>query len=108
MNPVIERRSGVIPAADGKVPEWTQEEAIAYECAREAISDLMGIKFSRLYEERRKENPDMALVTKLDDEITRLSDERDGLRLNDHASIARVRSEYGALVRAYYDGERVK
>ena len=104
MNAVIERRSGLIPLSDRKEPEWTQEEAIAYECAREAIGELIGIKIGMVRKEADTESPDEELVAKLEEEITRLSRERSSLRLKDHANITRIRSEYGAIVRAHYYG----
>jgi len=104
MNAVIERRSGLIPVSDRQEPEWTQDEAIAYECAREAINDLIGIKIGLVRKETDTENPDEELVAKLEEEITRLSRERTRLRLKDHANITRIRSEYGAIIRAHYYG----
>ena len=103
MNAVIERRSGLIHVPDSQEPEWTQDEAIAYECACEAITHLMAIKTRLIHEEEQKENPDVDLITGLRMERYGLHVEREGLQLKDHDGIARIRSEYGAIIRAFMD-----
>jgi len=80
---------------------WTQEEAIAYECAREAITGLRAILTGQIAEESGKPYPDAERLADLRAERSRLFRERAGLRVKDHAEIARVRSEYGAAIRAW-------
>jgi hypothetical protein len=81
--------------------QWTQEEAIDYECAREVITDLIAIHSRQIAEESRKEYPDAERLESLRAERSRLFREQTGLRVKDHAGIARVRAEYGARVRAW-------
>lgn len=73
---------------------WTQDEAIAFECARECITHMIAICTGELHDdpsdERRAE-----LVA----ERGRLLGEQRTLRLKDHAEIARIRTEYGAAIR---------
>ena len=88
------------PAADQQ-PLWTQDEAIAFEVAREAINHVMSICTSEIADEKRKADPDAAIVARLEARITSLHQERTALRLKDHAEIARIRKEYGAVVRAW-------
>ncbi len=38
--------------------EWTQQEAVAYECARECITDMMAICTDQIADESRKDAPD--------------------------------------------------
>ena len=106
MNAVIERRSGLIPVSEREEPEWTQDEAIAYECACEAITHLMAIKTKLIHEEEQKENPDMDMTARLRIERYGLHVEREDLQLKDHDSITRIRSEYGAIIRAFMDGRK--
>jgi len=81
--------------------QWTQDEAIAFECARECITDLMGIQSGLLCEEENKPNPDQASIDKFKAELSKLFRERTALTVTNQTEIARVRSEYGAMVRAW-------
>lgn len=80
---------------------WTQDESIAFECAREAITDLRSIIMGEIYEENSKEHPDTGRLAELNAERSRLFRERAELHVHDHAAVARVRAEYGARVRAW-------
>jgi len=51
--------------------QWTQDEAIAFECARECITDLMGIQSGLLCEEENKPSPDQASIDKYKAELSR-------------------------------------
>ncbi|MBR4876279.1 MAG: hypothetical protein IKU14_01025 [Rhodocyclaceae bacterium] len=84
--------------------QWTQDEAIAYECAREVITHLRAILTGEIDEENRKEQPDAQKLERLHAESSRLFRERAQLHVKDHEEIARVRAEYGARVRAYMAG----
>lgn len=74
---------------------WTQEEAIAFECARECITHMMAICSGALHD-----NPSDERRAELVAERNRLAVEQRTLRLKDHAEIARIRTEYGAIIRA--------
>lgn len=80
--------------------EWTQEEAIAYECAGECITDMMAIYSGQIDDENRKEKPDADRLATLRAERSKLAQERAALHVHDHADIARIRAEYGAIIRA--------
>lgn len=82
-------------------PSWTQDEAIAFEAARECITDLMAIRSGQIHAEQDKPTPDAALLTSLEAERTQLHQQRAALRMADHAQVARVRSEYGAMERTW-------
>lgn len=78
---------------------WTQDEAIAYECAREAISDMLTIQRARLADEKAKLSPDVEFIGKLEKRTMSLELKRYRLRLKDHAKIAKIRKNYGAIIR---------
>lgn len=78
-------------------PAYTQDEAIAYECACECITHLSAIYTSELY----NDNPSPERRAALELEQIRLHEERRTLRVKDHDKIARIRSEYGALCQAH-------
>lgn len=74
--------------------KWTQDEAIAFECARECITHMIAICTGELHE-----NPSAERRAELVAERSRLAGEQRTLRLKDHAEIARIRTEYGAAIR---------
>lgn len=61
--------------------KWTQNEAIAFECAREVITDLRAILIGQIAEEYSKLNPDLERLASLRAERSRLFRERAGLRV---------------------------
>jgi len=79
---------------------WTQDEAIAYECARECITHMVAICSAELWDEEHKPAPDAGRIARIEAELIRLAGERRALHLDQHAEIARIRAEYGALIRA--------
>lgn len=82
-------------------PLWTQDEAIAFEAAREAINAVMSICTRQIADEERKAEPDTTVINARESRLLTLHQERTALRVTDHAGIARVRKEYGAFVRAW-------
>ena len=81
--------------------QWTQDQAIAFECAREVITDMMAICTGRIADERTKKSPDTELIATLRADRSRLHQERTALHVTDDANVARIRAEYGAIVRAW-------
>lgn len=86
--------------------KWTQAEAVAFECAREVITDLRAILTGQIAEESSKAHPDAYRLAALRTERSQLFHERAGLRVKDHAAVARVRAEYGARVRSWRAGHQ--
>jgi len=82
-------------------PLWTQDEAIAFECAKEVISDLMGICSGKIAEEEASPYPDLRKIEKLEAERSVLFDERARLYLKDTFAIKRLNIEYGKKVREH-------
>ncbi len=82
---------------------WTQEQSINFECAREVINDLMAIYTTKIYEEKKKTIPDLALVNSLLAERSRLRQERSALDADDDAAVAAIRSKYSPIVRSWRD-----
>ena len=81
--------------------QWTQDEAIAFECAREVITDMMAIQTGQIAEEAHKPTPSADRLASLRAERSKLAKERAALHVEDLADIARIRTEYGAVVRAW-------
>ncbi|MDR3371956.1 hypothetical protein [Rhodoferax sp.] len=82
------------------LPKWNQDEAIAYEAAIECIGHLIALHTERIDRERATPDYDEKLVSTLITERTRLAHERRDLHVFNHEIIARIRSEYGALIRS--------
>lgn len=97
---VVDSINAGILAAGGLRPKWTQEEAIAYECALECISDLRAILTGE-----RHDNPTPERLAEIEAEFSRLGAERRALSVHDHAEIARIRSSYGRRIRYHRMGE---
>lgn len=93
----VERINADILAAGGLHPKWTQEEAIAYECARECITHLMAIYTGEIH----NDNPTPERLAELRAARARLAAELRGLRVHDHAEIARIRRDYGQRIREH-------
>ena len=85
---------------------WTQEQSINFECAREVINDLMAIYTAKIYAEKKKTIPDLALVNSLLAERSRLRQERSALNADDDAAVAAVRAKYSPIVRSWREERR--
>lgn len=94
-----ESHDDTMRAATDAPLRWTQEEAIAFQAARDCITHLLAIKLARLTELESLAGPVTVEQEVLAAEIHRLSDERRDLRLTDHGDIARIRNDFGAMVR---------
>jgi len=81
--------------------QWTQDEAIEFECAREVITHLRAILTHEITAESSKAYPDAQKLAQLHEESNRLFQERVHLRVKSHAEIARVQAEYGPRIRAW-------
>lgn len=75
------------------------QDILNYECATEAINHLSSIYMAEILKEEGKENPDKSLLAIMNAEFSRLSDEQRNLRIDDHEEIARIRSQYGKMIR---------
>lgn len=94
-------KAGILAAGEPR-PKWTQDEAIAYECARECITHMMAICTAELHNDA----PTEARRAELEAERARLAAELRGLHVHDHADIARIRQDYGQRIRARMESNR--
>ena len=85
-------------------PLWTQDEAVAFESARETIGNFIAICSSLMAQEKIKENPDIQKIKLLREKQSSLATERLNLRLKDHENISRIEQEYGLKIKAYNEG----
>jgi hypothetical protein len=87
--------ASLMASANDQRPKWSQDEAIAFECARECIGHLIAIHVAA----RHSSEQDEARCAELDAEIDRLSAERRSLHVHDVEDIARIRRDYGQRIR---------
>jgi hypothetical protein len=80
-------------------PRWTQDQAIAYECARELITHMMASLSEAIVDQENSGAPNIDGLERLRTERSRLHHERARLLVTDVAEVARIRTVYGALVR---------
>jgi len=84
-------------AANEPRPQRTQDEAIAFECARECITHLIGI----ITDELHNRTPNEARIAALEAERSSLFREQQNLYKATLADVARINTKYGAFVRAH-------
>lgn len=82
-------------------PLWTQEQAIAFESARECITDLAGIYTGLIEDTRRQAFPDEVRIQSLRARRSALTQERAELRFKDGERIAEVRQGYGEQIKVF-------
>jgi hypothetical protein len=80
-------------------PGWTQEQAVQYEVAREAIAALMAFRSQWIFDEEAKPSPDHAAIERWDAESAALAAELRGLDVRDDERVARICREYGAQIK---------
>lgn len=96
-----------VHGALNKIPLWTQDDAIAFECAQETIGHMMAICSYLLQEEKTKTLPNLKRMNELLKKRAFFADERRNLHLDDKDNIERIRKEYGKKIKTYecYSGE---
>lgn len=82
-------------------PRWTQEQAVAFEAARECLGDVIAICVASIADEETKASPDAERLAELETELAALTAKRRELKLTDAEGVAQVRAFYGAQVRSY-------
>lgn len=80
--------------------QWSQDQAIAFECAREAITELMALRSGEISHESSLSEPNEARLDDLRADRARLGRERAALHVGQDAQVARIRADYGILLRA--------
>src|SRR5438067_1214699 len=94
-------KSHAVVEPKSNTPLWTQDESIAFECAKEAIGHMIAICSSLIHEEKKKPTPRLKRIVELEQKRSFLADERRNLHLTDKHKIAKIRKEYGSKIKAY-------
>jgi hypothetical protein len=82
-------------------PKWTQDEAIAFESARDCINGMIAVCSRAIADEKSKPEPDELRMSELKNYVHDLARERRELHVTDYEKIETIRREYGSLLRAH-------
>ncbi|MDD3445955.1 MAG: hypothetical protein PHS60_11120 [Zavarzinia sp.] len=83
----------------GQAEEWTHEECVEYEVARETLGGLIGYRSAWIDVEGAKPIPDRAAIARWEAETDNLVAELRGLDVRDRANVARILRDYGGELR---------
>lgn len=81
-------------------PLWTQDQAIAYEAALEAINDVIAGYSEQIDAEENGPQPNAQRLAWLTMRVSHAREEAHSLDVNDDATVRQVLAEYSAIVRA--------
>lgn len=81
-------------------PLWTQDQAIAYGAALDAINDVIAGYSEQIDVEERRPRRDASRIAWLDMRVDQAREVMHSLNVTDTASVQQVLSEYSAIVRA--------
>lgn len=88
-------------ARGSKMQKWSQDQAVAFECAHECIVDLMGICSAELADLEGAADGCADHAERIERRMADLAAELRRLHVTDTDHIERVRLDYGQEIRAY-------
>lgn len=80
---------------------WSLQNSIAYECAREALTDVIGIQMAKIYQTEAKGAAGEQELQQLQAEVGELVARRREMQPEDLDEIEQIRQTCGAIVRAH-------
>jgi hypothetical protein len=80
---------------------WTQDQAIAYEAARDAINDVIAGYSEQIALEEQRLTPNIARIAWLEMRTSQAIATRGALNIEDTESLRQTLLEYSAIVRAH-------
>lgn len=81
-------------------PRWTQDEAIAFACARDYLAELQAVYATAVDELTSQSNADVNRVGQLRGELVLLQQQRRDLTVHDQAAVAEIRATFKARLAA--------
>jgi hypothetical protein len=81
-------------------PKWSQDQAIAYEAALEAINDVIAGYSEQIALEQDSATPNAARIAWLEMRTDQATEIMHSLNVEDTANVRQVLTEYSAMVRA--------
>ncbi|HKP61488.1 MAG TPA: hypothetical protein VJV78_32385 [Polyangiales bacterium] len=92
-------RAPAFQAHDPAPPEWSQDQAVKYEVAREAITALMAFRSQWIFDEEGSAAPDLAAIESWRAERAAFAAELRSLDVRDQKTLARICELYGPEIR---------
>lgn len=89
-------------------PMWTQDQAIAFEAALEAINDVISGYSEQIALEQRSGAPNTGRIAWLEMRTDQATAIMESLNVTDTENVRQVLSEYSAIVRARDAAEAVR
>lgn len=98
---------GTMTTSAPTAPLWTQDQAIAYEAALEAINDVIAGYSEQIALEQDSPTPNAARIAWLEMRTDQATEIMHSLNVADTANVRQVLTEYSAIVRARDAAEAV-
>lgn len=92
--------AGTSDLNEGLCPKWTQDEAIAFACARDYLAELQAVYATALDELASQPVADVDRAGWLRSELALLRRQRRDLTVRDQAAVAEIRAAYKARLAA--------
>jgi len=80
---------------------WSLHDSIAYECAHEALNEVLAIRMGEIYTEEGRAHPDARRLAQLRVQVDELAQRRRTLMPEDRDTIEQIRRECGAIARSH-------
>lgn len=93
------RELGMVATAD-PAPRWSQDQAIAYEAALEAINDVIAGYSEQIAAEQSRPAPDAARVAWLEMRTDQAVTAKDALNVTDTDNVRQALEEFSSIVRS--------
>jgi hypothetical protein len=87
-------------------PEWSHDDCVMYESAREILSSLVGFRSMWIAREEAKAEPDASLIAAWEAETDELVAQMRGLLVTDRDRVDHVRKKLGPEVKRLIAEER--
>lgn len=103
-------KTGVAHANLSRVttPDWTHEECVNYEVAREILTSLIGFRSLWIEREEALAQPDRSKIATWLGEMEAFARQQRGLQVTDRERVAQLRDEYGPIVKELVAAERAR
>lgn len=84
---------------------WTFEEGLKFDCARDLLTSMIGMRSAMIAEETAKQNPDFDLVAKFKADRFVFARRRESFHVRDIEKIEAIFDEFSEVVRDGYSYE---
>jgi hypothetical protein len=79
--------------------QWTHEQAVNFEVAKEFIGYMVAIQSNEIWKEKNKENPNQIKIESLELKRTKYLNELSDIKLTDFEKIKYIKKTYGQIIK---------